>query len=631
MADDSWRTAAFRQSIVTKIEEVIRQSGMPTSRNSVEMESHVFQKAKTREEYLGFVARLILHVREMNTKKGAANMPGPGGGQPGAGMPDPINALQNLASQGSRNNQMMGMGGPQGGHLGGPQQMPPISASNLLQTLNRGPGQNLNNMPGNMQPRPPMMMSPNGGPIPGQMGNQMGGQIANQISGQMQNTAMNQMTGQLTSQLQVANQMGSQLTNQMTSQLQNQLNAGIQGPISNTNQLPSQLQNQIGGPLSNQMLGQIHQIQQRKQGDSMMMNVPNTAFPRNQPSNQFVRQSPSPSVQSPVGLGGPPLTNQMVASPALAPSPNSQINLGAQRSVGMAPSPSSSLNTPGQPGQSPMGMQEEQIYREKVRQLSKYIEPLRKMIAKMGNDDVEKLSKMKKLLEILSNPTQRMPLETLLKCEVVLEKQDFRRHDVSVPPPTTTTTMGLTFKEHHAFNPLLEAVSNNLQSPVINHTLQRTFGPTLEALFGPEIKLVPPLKRKRVEEPSSDIPDVLQGEIARLDQRFKVSLDLSQQPGSKTIQLLCWLDDKHLPCVPPVSLTVPEDYPKSSPKCHMASHEYNATKFLSAVQEALLARIKKLPKHFSVSQLLDTWEMSVRQASAPSYTQISTTTLLMGL
>lgn len=145
------------------------------------------------------------------------------------------------------------------------------------------------------------------------------------------------------------------------------------------------------------------------------------------------------------------------------------------------------------------------------------------------------------------------------------------------------------------------------------------------------LRLVPPLKRKKVEEPTSDIPDVLQGEIARLDQRFKVSLDQNQQPGSKTIQLTCWLDDKHLPCVPPVSLSVPEDYPKTSPSCHMASHEYNATQFLSAVQTALLARIKKLPKHFSVSQLLDTWEMSVRQASAPSHTPVSATTLLMGL
>lgn len=63
----------------------------------------------------------------------------------------------------------------------------------------------------------------------------------------------------------------------------------------------------------------------------------------------------------------------------------------------------------------------------------------------------------------------------------------------------------------------------------------------------------------------------------------------------------------------------------------MAAHEYNTTQFLSAVQTALLARIQKLPKHFSVSQLLDTWEMSVRQASAPTQIPLSSTTLLMGL
>ena len=35
-----------------------------------------------------------------------------------------------------------------------------------------------------------------------------------------------------------------------------------------------------------------------------------------------------------------------------------------------------------------------------------------------------------------------------------------------------------------------------------------------------------PLPKKRLEEPLNDIPDVLQGEIARLDQKFKVILNL---------------------------------------------------------------------------------------------------------
>lgn len=41
--------------------------------------------------------------------------------------------------------------------------------------------------------------------------------------------------------------------------------------------------------------------------------------------------------------------------------------------------------------------------------------------------DVEKLSKMKKLLELLTSPTQRITLETLLKCEVALVKLDLNR------------------------------------------------------------------------------------------------------------------------------------------------------------------------------------------------------------
>lgn len=51
-------------------------------------------------------------------------------------------------------------------------------------------------------------------------------------------------------------------------------------------------------------------------------------------------------------------------------------------------SPGSSLNTPGG-GPSPCTLsQEEAAYRDKIRQLSKYIEPLRRMIARVGNEGV---------------------------------------------------------------------------------------------------------------------------------------------------------------------------------------------------------------------------------------------------
>ena len=59
-------------------------------------------------------------------------------------------------------------------------------------------------------------------------------------------------------------------------------------------------------------------------------------------------------------------------------------------------------------------------YAEKVRELSRFIEPLRQKIAAMGREEDEKLAKMRRLLEILCNPNKRLPMDTLKKCEAVL-------------------------------------------------------------------------------------------------------------------------------------------------------------------------------------------------------------------
>lgn len=201
--------------------------------------------------------------------------------------------------------------------------------------------------------------------------------MPNQMGIQIQNQSLNQMP----------NQMNAQLGNQMQNSVPNQMAGQMQGQMIGQMQIPNQMQGNMGGGMAGQMPQQIMgaaQIQKPHQTIIPPM-MPNFGA-RNPTPTQIFNQSPSPSVQSPAGLSG----QQPVASPALAPSPGSQMSMigsvGPPRSVGMAPSPSS-LNTPGQPNQSPMGsMQEEQAYREKVRQLSKYIEPLRKMIARIGND-----------------------------------------------------------------------------------------------------------------------------------------------------------------------------------------------------------------------------------------------------
>ncbi|XP_041776687.1 mediator of RNA polymerase II transcription subunit 15 [Anopheles merus] len=872
--DNSWKTSNFRQSVVNKINEAIQQTGMTSSKNGIEMENHVFHKARNKDEYLGFVARLILHVREMNTKHknqqnaaaaaaaaaqqaqqdggGNSSQQGGGGGGGGSGMPDPINALQNLASQGTRPQMMgqmgVGPGGPMGGQMGGAGQ-----ASNLLHSLrpqmqmggmggpmqgNRvgmGPG----NQMGGMMGGPNQMQGPGAGMVggmPGQMGvgmgpggmsggkivgmggqqqqmaqlnamqvnqmqqaqqqqqqqqggmsqpqqqqqqqqqqqggiaqgqggpvqqmgvgpggpNQMNPMVMGQIQAQLQNqNAMGgQQMGTVGGTMNAGNQMGQMVganagmnpqamgmaSNQVVRQQQlqqqgmgqvqmglgpgqmGQLSAGVQGGVGHGGPAMQQQQQSGGmgpgagpnqmnpgvamgpggvvgpaggggvmGPGPNQMLGAGgaggpgagQQGNFVGMGANAMVRKPPEMMPggnvypgsggavRSVTPNNFLRQSPSPSVPSPVGPGahGPPShPGQMIPSPALIPSPNPHMGGVAQRST-IGQSPGGSLNTPGQPGgavPSPLNPQDEQLYREKYRALTKYIEPLKRMIAKMENDDIDKIAKMKRLLEILSNPSVRIPLETLHKCEAAL-----------------TSQLG-SIRETPTNNPLVEAVSSSLQAATGNHTLQRTFRPCLEALFGPDIKnLPPPAKQSRLALDDTgaaggtgggvttggatttttstttaaattgsassttsttassttapqEIPHILQGEIARLDQKFKVSLDQCAISGTRTIKLICWLDDKNLPCVPPVAVTIPEDYPSTAPSCSLIEQEYNATPFLILVQKSLMARICKLPGLFTLSHLLDTWEMSVRQACSPNPTIVAPTgtSVLLGM
>ena len=62
------------------------------------------------------------------------------------------------------------------------------------------------------------------------------------------------------------------------------------------------------------------------------------------------------------------------------------------------------------------------------------------------------------------------------------------------------------------------------QGPQLNHWLSRTFVPPLNAVVGQEISL-PALPASPTDsEEEEEIPDVLQGEIARLEPRFKVTI-----------------------------------------------------------------------------------------------------------
>lgn len=258
------------------------------------------------------------------------------------------------------------------------------------------------------------------------------------------------------------------------------------------------------------------------------------------------------------------------------------------------------------------------------------------MIARIGNEDQEKLGKMKKLMDILSNPTKRLPLEVLLKCESVLE------HMIRDAPPdagTSVTGSHLADPATSSINPLLESIIKLKNQRIagsslsLNHSLHRTFGAPLEAISGAEMSLPLPSKRRRrspevcgTVSGEYELSDIIQGEVAKLQSRFKVSLDSSQALllPSDPILLVCHLEDKDLPAVPPISITLGPHYPDDGqPELEDCVEEYRTSPFLWNVNQALSARLRKMPSRYTLTQLLTAWEMSVRAACSYKPSRIS--------
>ncbi|XP_059555524.1 mediator of RNA polymerase II transcription subunit 15-like [Myotis daubentonii] len=363
------------------------------------------------------------------------------------------------------------------------------------------------------------------------------------------------------------------------------------------------------------MTARGHQRKTRVSQDSLTM--PSSPSPGQQaqtPQSMSPPQQPSPQPNSNVSPGPAPSPSSFLLSPSPQPSQSPVVAHTLQNFSVPSPGP---LNTPVNSSSvmSPAGSSqaEEQQYLDKLRQLSKYIEPLRRMINKIDKDEDRKkdLSMMKSLLEILTDPSKRCPLETLQKCEVALENLE---NDMAVltPPPSP----GPPTEQQCLCQPLLDAVLANIHSPVFNHSLHHTFMPAMTAIHGPPITapVVCARKRKLEEDEQQSIPDVLQGEVARLDPKFLVNLDPSHCSDNGTIHLICRLNDKDLPSVPPLELRVPADYPSQSPLWIDRRWQYDASPFLQLVYRYLTSRLLKLPDKHSVTALLNIWAESIHRA-----------------
>ncbi|CAG0917441.1 unnamed protein product [Notodromas monacha] len=515
--DDSWRTPALRQKVLSEIDEVINASGNPAGKSSQDMENHIFQKASSREEYLSFVARVIIHMREMNDRSMSASNPhlaaalnapnssgtgdmwNTGGNNPGG----------QVAGQGVMVGQMSMLQNQLGGGVQNTQGGQSMLQSQLNQPMHRGPMQH----PMRMNANPMMNQGPGGV-----------SQLQNQLSQPSQLHARLTQPSQLQSQLQSgmdgSGGMRMQIQTQpqqgpgqmVGSQLQNQLSQpprGMNVPMGTTQFIG---QNVVRGPgammpqsgpmrptrarmpagmrgvqqmnvMGPRPAGQVPQMQhmprqQQMKPDSLMgmmggnvnvssqpMNMGNTP----QPMYATAQGGPRPIMMNATSAGDKASTMGMMPNM----SPQSQVSSGMhmqQVNSPMVPSPSlhvvsSPMPQPQRPGYQGSTMQgnvpinaggpgiirpsvpEDSPYLEKIRQLSKFVEPLQRMIAKLDDDDTDKMTKMKKLMDILTNPNTQVPMDTLLKCEQVLEKIVFSKGEMigpsgpgSVPPPLSAAT-----------------------------------------------------------------------------------------------------------------------------------------------------------------------------------------------
>ncbi|KAK2719402.1 hypothetical protein QYM36_005028, partial [Artemia franciscana] len=486
---DEWRSAQYRQSVVAKIEEAIRNSGNPTTKSAIEMESHFYQKAKTREDYLGFLARLLLHVSDLNKKnaqQGPMQMGGPG-------MPDSM--------------------GPGQGHgmvqMGGPSQPSALIAQLNQRQMNSGQGQMGSSGPQQQSHDNWEMMQQN------QILQQQQLNLPSQNFNPNQQVSQGMVNQNVMSQQLMGMGQGPQQLQQGPAMMGTRprmpivkMGPGGQGVM----QQQMELQGGPGGTMGSRQGSQYVGLSPVGQG---IQSVPSPALSG---GGMVQQMAPSPHfANSPGGAQGiAPSPGSVQGMQRLQPGQQGQIRSGPNLGV---PSPSmGAVNTPQNDeyekktrsiehaalsnpkeegarfesgsgfypdpviskgmnnpehlstgnvggGQMDPSLAEEQMYIEKVRELGrKYIEPLRRMIEKIGNEDTEKLSKMRNLLNLLENPQKRVPMDTLLKCESVLEKMDFKKTEIagpgSVQPPSVSFAVPIPMKETQ-FQSLLEAVAAN--------------------------------------------------------------------------------------------------------------------------------------------------------------------------
>ena len=562
-----------REKIRQEIDNyMIKYGHLGTNQSSSEIEAQIYQKARNKEEYMNLIARFLIHLKDI---AGAGNNLG-NVGPTQKGIVPHITAQTVMGAHDeddkSKINQQIQMSGQQ-----------------RIQIMQGGN---------------PTQIS--GQPMLQQTASQMAGlQQGPQLSG-MPNLINSTRLGNLQQPSNASlyqNSHGIQSGQGMSAQISGNISVSQPPALSYQEQL-KQLQARKA-----QTQPQTKQTQPQQKTQHIGRTMPNKSPLMNQTSAATPQQAYGLPTQQAHPSPSPSQGSQAYSTrPDPSPGPVAQSPLAVQ------PSPSPAAATPGNPASwggpapSPLDASEETAYADKLKELAKFIEPLRSLINKMPKDGehATKVKKLQQIEEIFTNK-KRVNLNVLFRCERVVHT--LLSSDTSSVNPKPSMLQTVT--DHLAplaANPSLVATAHQCIYPV-----QRT-------LTTPTIKQPrPPRKRRRPssddEECSSNLPDALQMEIAHLWNRFTFNLDSRCEVDKSFFTLSCRTKKSGLPSLPPLVLRVPASYPKKMPEYTTTNENNSENLLLERVKSNLKCQLLESQKEqfHSVTYILEAWEKSVQE------------------
>lgn len=69
LLESIWRSEGFRDGVFRKLQQAVDRYGNVVNKSALDMEEHIFERARTKEEYLENAARIIVYIKNSSRDK----------------------------------------------------------------------------------------------------------------------------------------------------------------------------------------------------------------------------------------------------------------------------------------------------------------------------------------------------------------------------------------------------------------------------------------------------------------------------------------------------------------------------------------------------------------------------------